>query len=453
MREGGVLDVVRRGGVRLREVPEFAEGGGDGARGVVAAALGGEARGPCGAVGVAGTLGDLVADRIRGDAGVVAVAQDHRLDVARPPVGEPEVVVAGALGVRPHVERLVEQEHPELVARLQQRERGRVVRDAYRVEARLLQQARAAPFGRGERRRAEHAVVVVDAAAAELLGAAVDAEAVLRIERERADAEARRLLVEHGAALADDLEPQRVECAVAEVPEVRARDLERERAGRAAGAVGVADRHEAGLGPGDFGAGRVEDRRAERGRKHAVHRDARLDADERALGGDLGCRDERRARLDADRAAEPEEDVAVESRAGIPARGGLKAGGVDAELVRAARMDAGREIDEPRRVAVRMHREAAAVERHGGAQVGAVEVEDGVPFLRGDAQDARVAQVGRDEPAGIGGAGRGGVAREGDGAVVRQVDRLGRAAGAADRPALREEKTFHGRKSPLRGRH
>ena len=223
--------------------------------GVEAAAFGGEALGPRGAVGMAGALGDLVADRIRGDARVVAVAQDHRLDVARPPVGEPEVVVAGALGVRPHVERLVEQEHPELVARLQQRERGRVVRDADRVEARLPQQARAAPLGRGERRRAEHAVVVVDAAAAELLGAAVDAEAVLRIERKRADAEARRLLVEHGAALADDLEPQRVERAMADVPEVRARDLEGKggRRGRFAGGGRDGD-----VAPQNFLAGGVE---------------------------------------------------------------------------------------------------------------------------------------------------------------------------------------------------
>ena len=113
----------------------------------------------------------------------------HRLDVALPPFREGQGVVEGALALGPHVEGLVHDQHAEPVAGVQHGRAERVVGAADRVEPGVLEQLDAALLGAGDRRRAEDAVVVVDARAAQLDGLAVDPQPVLGVEPQRPDAE------------------------------------------------------------------------------------------------------------------------------------------------------------------------------------------------------------------------------------------------------------------------
>ena len=127
----------------------------------------GEATSEVGAHRVAG-VGDLVADGVEDDAGVVAVLADHGVDVGLPPLGEDAGVVVAHLRVVPHVERFVHHEHPDPVARVEERLARRVVGAADGVEPRRLEDLDPALVGAFHRRRADHAVVVMDARAAEV---------------------------------------------------------------------------------------------------------------------------------------------------------------------------------------------------------------------------------------------------------------------------------------------
>ena len=115
-----------------------------------------------------GSVGDLVADRVEDDTRMVDVVAHHRLDVGLPPLGEPQPVVVAGLGLVPHVERLVHDDHPEPVAGVEHRVAHRVVGAADRVEAGGLEQLDPTLVGTIDRRRTERAVVVVDARAAEI---------------------------------------------------------------------------------------------------------------------------------------------------------------------------------------------------------------------------------------------------------------------------------------------
>ena len=77
-----------------------------------------------------------------------------------------------------------------------------------------------------EERRAERAVVVVQADALELHSPAVEMEAVVRRELERANAERVRLLVDHAAAHAH-VRRGGVQLRALDVPQLRIGDLER----------------------------------------------------------------------------------------------------------------------------------------------------------------------------------------------------------------------------------
>jgi hypothetical protein len=138
------------------------------------------------------TLHRLVADAPHDHGRVVAVAPQHDVEVAAPPVVEAHVVVANVLAVAPTVERFVDDEHPEAVACVEERRRRRIVRTAHSVESVRLEQLDLAFLGTIVRRRAERTVVVVHAAASQLERLAVQAEAGTRRERDRANAERRR---------------------------------------------------------------------------------------------------------------------------------------------------------------------------------------------------------------------------------------------------------------------
>ena len=124
---------------------------------------------------------------------MIAVAQDHALQIALPPLLEVEVVVLRILVARlPAVEGLVDDEHPEAVAGIEEITRRRIVAGADRVEAAGLQHLDAALFGAGNACRSERAVVVMHASAAKLDALAVHAQALRGIDFDLADADVQR---------------------------------------------------------------------------------------------------------------------------------------------------------------------------------------------------------------------------------------------------------------------
>ena len=116
------------------------------------------------------------------------------------------------------------------VARVEHRAAHRVVRAAQRVEAGVLQQAHAAVLGGADRDRAERAVVVVHAGAAELHGLAVDPQPVLRIQLQATDAEGRGIRVDLCAVLVEAHGPHLVQRGVVGVPQLGAGTTSRARA-------------------------------------------------------------------------------------------------------------------------------------------------------------------------------------------------------------------------------
>ena len=125
--------------------------------------------------------------------------------------GKTRAVVVAHLRVGPHVERLVHDEHAETVARVEQRLARRMVRAADGVEARRLQDLDAALVGALDRRRPDHAVVVMDARAAEVHDLTVDPQAPSRVELQRPDPEGRLVTVHLDAVDVTDHDPARVQ--------------------------------------------------------------------------------------------------------------------------------------------------------------------------------------------------------------------------------------------------
>ncbi len=153
----------------------------------------------------------FVAHRPHEDAGMVAVAADEIFKLAQ------------AFGIRRHHARLVEDQHAQLVAGVEQLRRGRIVRGAQAVAAHLLQLAHAVVLHRVGQRRAQAGVVLVIAGAFHLDRLAVEEQAFLRVELDGADAEARLVAIDNVAAGAH-FGHQRVEIALFERPELRLAD-------------------------------------------------------------------------------------------------------------------------------------------------------------------------------------------------------------------------------------
>ena len=124
---------------------------------------------------------------------MVAVADDHAGEVALPPVFEVEVVVVRVLVAGlPAVEGLVDHEHALAVASVEKRGRRRIMAGANGVVAVGLEDLDAALFGARDAGGAERAVVMMHAAAAQLVGLAIDAQAVRGVDFDLADADAER---------------------------------------------------------------------------------------------------------------------------------------------------------------------------------------------------------------------------------------------------------------------
>ena len=134
------------------------------------------------------TLYHLVADAPRDDAGVVAVAQHHCMDVLAEAGVDDGRIVIGILLCAPAIEGLVNNEHAYRVAGIEESSRGGIVRGADEVEARLLHLAYLTDLSCIKGHSAKHTVIVVDAGAIDEHLLSVEHETILGIERERADA-------------------------------------------------------------------------------------------------------------------------------------------------------------------------------------------------------------------------------------------------------------------------
>ena len=180
---GVVVEAHDIGGGGAAGAPAAADGDGGAAGGIEALGGGAHAGGDAGAelVALDGPL--LVADRPEDDAGVVAVAADHRLELAE------------LLGARAHEAVLVEDEEPEAIAHLEQLGRGRVVCGAIGVAAHRLQPADTELDERVRQGDADARVVLMVVGSLDDNVPAVEEEAVVGIEAHGADAERRLVTV------------------------------------------------------------------------------------------------------------------------------------------------------------------------------------------------------------------------------------------------------------------
>lgn len=93
----------------------------------------------------------------------------------------------------PHIDILIQYEHPKLVARVEDRLARRVMRGADRVIPRFFQQRDLSLFRKRMTDRAQDTVVVMDAGAEQQRPLAVDPKDVFRVDLDGADAEANLL--------------------------------------------------------------------------------------------------------------------------------------------------------------------------------------------------------------------------------------------------------------------
>ena len=107
------------------------------------------------------TLDDLVADTPADDAGMVAVALHHSLYVLAITRVDERRVIVGSLLCTPAVEGLVDDQHTDGVAGVEEGTRRRIMAGADEVETSLLHQLHFADFSSIEGHCPQHAVVVM----------------------------------------------------------------------------------------------------------------------------------------------------------------------------------------------------------------------------------------------------------------------------------------------------
>ena len=139
-------------------------------------------------------LDDLVADAPRDDAWMVAVAQHHSTDVLTETGVDDGRIVIRILLCTPAIESLVDDQHAQRVAGVEEGTCGGIMTGADEVEARLLHLTHLADFRIVEGHRTQHTVVMMYAGTVDEHLLTVEHEAPFSIERERADAEFSRKL-------------------------------------------------------------------------------------------------------------------------------------------------------------------------------------------------------------------------------------------------------------------
>ena len=138
----------------------------------------------------AADLRDLIAEAVKHHAGVVIVLSHQALDAEAPFADKVQGVIRAVFRHFPDVRELVHHQDAEAVAGIQQGLARRMMGRADGVETRRLQLPHAKCLRVRQRGRADKAVIVVDAGAAELRLHPVDAQAVPGVQTELADAEA-----------------------------------------------------------------------------------------------------------------------------------------------------------------------------------------------------------------------------------------------------------------------
>ena len=320
-------------------------------------------------------FGDLVADGVHDDRGMVEVLGHHRLDVVAPPVGEPSGIVVVALGLGPHVEGLVHDEHPQPVAGVEHRLAHRMVCAAQRVEPGGFEQFDPAFLGALERGRADDAVVVVHARATQLHGLPVDSQASRHVDLEGPNAEPLIGPVDL-LAVQEQQGPAPVEGRRLGAPAPRVRHQQ-----TLTHRLALPGRHgERRLVPGDDRAGvraavldqfgYDDTRRGERG----VVLQRRLDHHQCGHFVDVGGTDPYAVKGDVDRMSHDELRVAIDAGARVPTRVVVRRR-FDPDGVVVAVTDERVQPDREVRVPVRTLPGQHPVHEHGGVPINALELE------------------------------------------------------------------------------
>ena len=140
-------------------------------------------------------LGHFVSKAIHDDRRVIVILLDHRAQILPPPrVIMCRVIVSRFMDI-PAIRQFVHDQHPHFIARLQHRPGARIMRRADGIEPRFFQQTDFAPLGVRVRARAQQAVVVVHAGAAQHGALPIDAQSVPGVTLYGANAETDLLLV------------------------------------------------------------------------------------------------------------------------------------------------------------------------------------------------------------------------------------------------------------------
>ena len=241
---------------------------------------------------------------------------DHIDHILLRPVGEEAMVAVLAFGDIPFVEGLDHHHEAHLVAEFHELGRGHIVRGADGVAAHLLQERELVAQGGAVDRGAERAQVVVVAHALDLPQFSIQVESLLGDEIDGADTEAGLIFVDHLIVVSrfgiiEDLRHGLVEGRGLGRPKRRVHQPQGLPAERVGGRVG--HRHHAAL--------RIEDLRADAEQRRIVDV---LDPDgdlHSCLGlVNLGRGDTSSPNGNMGDMGPDEMDVAVEARAGVPAR-------------------------------------------------------------------------------------------------------------------------------------
>ena len=374
-----------------------------------------------GAVGAA-LLRDLVADAVHDDAGMIAVAVDHVADIALRPLVEIFAVAVGHLGPAPHVERLIHDHEAHAVAVFQKLGRGRIVAGADGVHTGGFHDLQLALGGAAVDGRSQRAEVVMVADALDLDVPPVQEEALLLVEDNGANAERCAVAVHDFLVDVQDFAHQRVHVRMLDVPALGMVDgklrVDGDGAARGdGGRVAVA---------ADRLAGRVEDGGLENhaGVLAAAVAQLRLHRDGALVIGDFGRGDVGSPMAHVDRAGDIQPHVAIDSGAGIPARGALFGTELDhQDVLLPAEVQVRREVEGEPDVPIRTAAELLAVQPHARVGHGAIELDGKVAVFGGGGEGEPLAI-----PAGPGDGQRAGVRIElgiegaFDGPIVRQLD-------------------------------
>src|SRR6266849_203025 len=138
------------------------------------------------------TLWNFIANAPKDNAGMISITEHHRVDISLPPLFEIQVIVFRILGRFPPVERLIDHQHAEPVAGVQERGRRRIVAATNRVKTIRLHQFDPTLFGPINSNRTQRSIVMVQATAPQLKRLAIDAKTLYRVYFDLPDPEVSR---------------------------------------------------------------------------------------------------------------------------------------------------------------------------------------------------------------------------------------------------------------------